>query len=362
MCYNHDSDWNKSFVLKSGSKINCDLSISGTSWVTDCFDWIFYSGSFGNALYCRAALQGFIFFFSLVAGRPTVPSFRSSLWFGLFFRQWEVELDSLELAQLFSFFFYFQGFLFKYPFQSFLFSLFISSVSHKAKSCLMWMVVVTAALTPSSSTVFDTSFLFICRWSGDFLSGSSSGFLTVVSCQKREEKKKLKHERYHPPTTAHWRRLLGNLPGNTYVQRWHYLLSVFFCLLQRHFRITDRLYCMRYVSAEWEWLRAEITAANGRRLSIRVIFFCTCDSLLLDVIMCLKWAVFSWDKFRDLREVKIAVTSAKLILSIRAKLRPLSFADVDWPDHTQQFQWDVFKPGAQEILTSECVGKFEVVI
>lgn len=164
-----------------------------------------------------------------------------------------------------------------------------------------------------------------------------------------------------PPTTPHWRRLLGNLPGNTYVQRWHYLLSFFFCLLQRHFRITDRLYCMRYVSAEWEWLRAEITAADGSRLSIRVIFFCTCDSQLLDVIMCLKWAVFSWDKFRDLREVKSAGTSAKLIFSIRAKLRPLSFADAYWPDHTQQFQWDVFKPGAQEILTSECVGKFEVV-
>lgn len=142
--------------------------------------------------------------------------------------------------------------------------------------------------------------------------------------KKENKKKKLKHERYHPPTSPHWRRLLGNLPGNTYVQRWHYLLSFFFCLLQRHFRITDRLYCMRYVSAECEWLRAEITAANGSRLSIRVIFFCTCDSPLLDVIMCLKWAVFSWDKFRDLREVKSAVTSAKLIFSIRAKLRPLS--------------------------------------
>lgn len=145
-----------------------------------------------------------------------------------------------------------------------------------------------------------------------------------------------------PPTTPHWRRLLGNLPGNTYVQRWHYLLSFFFCLLQRHFRITDRLYCMRYVSAECEWLRAEITAANGSRLSIRVIFFCTCDSPLLDVIMCLKWAVFSWDKFRDLREVKSAVTSAKLIFSIRAKLRPLSFAHACWPDHPQQFQWETF--------------------
>lgn len=180
--------------------------------------------------------------------------------------------------------------------------------------------------------------------------------------KKEKKKKKLKHERYHPPTTPHWRRLLGNLPDNTYVQRWHYLLSFFFCLLQRHFRITDRLHCMRYVSAEWEWLRAEITAANGSRLSIRVIFFCTCDSLLLDVIKCLKLAVRFWDKFRDLSEVKIVVTSAKLLFSIRAKLRPLSFADADWPDHTQQFQWDVFKPGAQEILTSECVGKFEVVI
>lgn len=65
------------------------------------------------------------------------------------------------------------------------------------KSCSMWLVVVTTALTSTSSTISDVSFLFIGHWSGEYLSGSSNGFLTVVSCQEKtiKKRKKLKHER-----------------------------------------------------------------------------------------------------------------------------------------------------------------------
>lgn len=71
------------------------LTVLTGSFILDLLEMLF-----SVVLLCRDSS----FFFSLVAGRPTVPSFRSSLWFDLFFRQWEVELDSLELAQLFSFF------------------------------------------------------------------------------------------------------------------------------------------------------------------------------------------------------------------------------------------------------------------